>query len=65
MTKLIVPLDGSLDAELALPHARGLAGRDPVVLMSAIWQGEPVAPRRYLEERATQLVGQPVETDGA
>ena len=62
MTKLIVPLDGSLDAELALPHARALAGQDPVVLMSAIWQGEPIAPRRYLEERATQLVGPPVET---
>ena len=62
MTKIIVPLDGSLEGELALPHARGLAGSDPVVLVSAIWQGEPIAPRRYLEERATGLVGPPVET---
>ena len=62
MTTLIVPLDGSLDAELALPHARALAGGDPVVLMTAIWRGEPVAPRRYLEARATQLVGEPVHT---
>jgi nucleotide-binding universal stress UspA family protein len=62
MTKLIVPLDGSLEAELAIPHARALAGEDPVVLMSAIWQGEPVAPRRYLEERASQLIGPPVQT---
>ncbi len=62
MTNIIVPLDGSLEGELALPHARALADRDPVILMSAIWKGEPVAPRRYLEERATTLVGPPVET---
>jgi nucleotide-binding universal stress UspA family protein len=62
MTKIILPLDGSFEGELALPHARELAGTDPLILMSAIWQGEPVAPRRYLEERASQLTGPPVET---
>lgn len=62
MTKIIVPLDGSLEAELALPHARALAGNDPIVLMSSIWQGEPIAPRQYLDDRATNLVGPPVET---
>ncbi len=62
MTKIIVPLDGSLEGELALPHARALADRDPVILMSAIWKGEPIAPRSYLEERATTLVGPPVQT---
>ncbi len=62
MTKLIVPLDESLDAELALPHARALAGGDPVMLVTASWHGEPVAPSRYLEGRATQLVGEPVQT---
>ena len=62
MTKIIVPLDGSLEGELALPHARELAGEDPILLVSAIWQGEPVAPRQYLEERATQIIGPPVET---
>ncbi|MEP6624654.1 MAG: universal stress protein [Acidimicrobiia bacterium] len=62
MTTIIVPLDGSLEGELALPHARALAGPDPIILMSAIWRGEPIAPRRYLEERATALAGPPVET---
>jgi len=62
MTKIIVPLDGSLEAELALPHARELAGTDPLILMSAIWQGEPIAPRRYLDERARHITGPPVET---
>ena len=62
MTKFIVPLDGSLEAELALPHARALAGHDPIVVMSSIWHGEPIAPRQYLDERAATLVGPPVET---
>ncbi len=62
MTKIIAPLDGSREAERALPHARMLAGSDHLILMSSTWRGEPIAPRRYLEERATQVVGPPVET---
>ena len=55
MTKIIVPLDGSQEAELALPHARTLAGRDPIMLLSSVWHGEPIAPRAYLEDRAAHL----------
>ncbi len=62
MTKIIVPLDGSQEAELALPHARALAGRDPIMLLSSIWHGEPIAPRAYLEDRAASLAGEPNET---
>ena len=62
MTKIIVPLDGSQEAELALPHARMLAGPDPVMLLSSIWHGEPIAPRAYLEDRAARLAGEPTET---
>ncbi|MBK5289647.1 MAG: hypothetical protein JJE46_14385, partial [Acidimicrobiia bacterium] len=62
MTKIIAPLDGSVEAERSLPYARVLAGNDHLILMSSTWHGEPIAPRRYLEERAAQLVGPPVET---
>ncbi len=62
MTKIIAPLDGSVEAERALPYARVLAGNDPLILMTSTWRGEPIAPRRYLDERATQVVGPPVET---
>ena len=62
MTRLIVPLDGSPEAEGALPHARVLAGHDPVMLLTSVWHGEPLAPRRYYDERALALIGEPVET---
>ena len=54
MTKIIVPLDGSQEAELALPHARALAGQDPIMLLSSIWHGEPIAPRTYLDDHAAR-----------
>jgi len=51
MTTVIVPLDGSEMAEQALPHARDLAGGDGrVVLLCAATDGEPPAPRRYLDD---------------
>ena len=62
MTRIIVPLDASREAEGALPHARALAGHDPVMLLTSVWRGEPLAPRRYYDERALALVGEPVET---
>jgi len=62
MTSVIVPLDGSPEAEAALPHARALAGADPLLLLTSVWHGEPMAPRRYYDERALVLAGTPVET---
>jgi nucleotide-binding universal stress UspA family protein len=63
MTTVIVPLDGSVDAEAALPYARTLAGPDGrLVLVISVWRGEPPAPRQYLEDRALQLAGDPVES---
>ncbi len=41
---------------------RALAGHDPVMLLTSVWHGEPVTPRRYYDERALALVGEPVET---
>ncbi len=63
MTTVIVPLDGSAEAEMALPHARKLAGPDgSLLLVTAVWHGEPLAPRRYFEDRALGLAGEPVDT---
>lgn len=63
MTTVIVPLDGSAEAEMALPHARQLAGPDGLLLLvTAVWHGEPLAPRRYFEDRALALAGEPVDT---
>jgi nucleotide-binding universal stress UspA family protein len=62
MSTVIVPVDGSTGAELALPHARTLAGPDGrLVLVCGVWHDEPVAPRRYLDARARRLAGDPVE----
>lgn len=63
MTSAIVPLDGSWEAEVALPHARTLAGPDGwLVLVCSVWRGEPPAPRRYLDDRARRLAGGPIES---
>ncbi|MGZ6895836.1 MAG: universal stress protein [Acidimicrobiia bacterium] len=63
MTTVIVPLDGSAEAELALPHARALAGPGgELLLVTSIWHGEPIAPRRYFEDRALALVGDGART---
>lgn len=63
MRTVIVPLDGSTEAELALPHARGLAGPDGrILLLTSIWHGEPVAPRRYFEDRALAIAGEDAQT---
>lgn len=63
MRTVIVPLDGSTEAELALPHARGLAGPDGrLLLVTSIWHGEPVAPRRYFEDRALAIAGDDAQT---
>jgi nucleotide-binding universal stress UspA family protein len=63
MTTVIVPLDGSIRAESALPHAQVVAGpHGRLVLVVAAWNGEPLAPRRYLEDRALGLVGGAVDT---
>jgi nucleotide-binding universal stress UspA family protein len=59
---LVVPLDGSAYAELALPMAEALADRigGGLLLVSAQYQG-PLDPREYLEECATNIQ-HPVET---
>ena len=63
MTTVIVPLDGSLDAEAALPYARTLAGPDGrLVLLTSVWHDEPPAPRQYHEHRALRLAVEPVES---
>lgn len=63
MRTVIVPLDGSTEAELALPHARGLAGPDGrILLVTSIWHGEPIAPRRYFEDRALAIAGDDAQT---
>jgi len=62
MTSVIVPLDGSREGEVALPHARAIAGPDGwLVLVCSVWHGEPPAPRRYLDDRARPLAGGPIE----
>lgn len=61
MTEVIVPLDGTQEAELALAHARALAGSGKVHLVTSVWHGEPPAPRRYHEERALALAGTPTD----
>jgi nucleotide-binding universal stress UspA family protein len=51
MTTVIVPLDGSAAAEQAIPHARVLAGpQGRVLLLTCEFGGEPLAPRRYLDD---------------
>jgi len=63
MTTVIVPLDGSTEAERAIDPARALAGEaGQLVLLVSTWHDEPVAPRRYLEERARPLAGPDAET---
>lgn len=62
MNTVIVPLDGSVEAELALPHACQVAGEAPVLLLTSTWHGEPAAPRCYLEQRAMSLVGARAES---
>ncbi len=62
MTEYLVPLDGSRDSEIAIPHARALAGSDPLHLLTAVWKGEPPAPRKYHEARALNLAGSPAES---
>ena len=48
---------------MALPHARQLAGSGgSLLLMTSVWHGEPLAPRRYFEDRALALAGQPTDT---
>jgi nucleotide-binding universal stress UspA family protein len=62
MRTVIVPLDGSVDAEIALPHARALAGTDGrLLLLTSVWNGEPVSPRRYMEDRALELAAGPAK----
>jgi nucleotide-binding universal stress UspA family protein len=62
MTAVIVPLDGSVEAELALPHAQVLAGpHGRLVLLTVAGRGEPIAPRRYLEDCALGLVSGAVD----
>jgi nucleotide-binding universal stress UspA family protein len=61
MVDIIVPLDGSRGAEVALPHARALAGDGTLHVLTSIWKGEPPAPRRYHEDRALRLAGEPAE----
>jgi nucleotide-binding universal stress UspA family protein len=63
MNTVIVPLDGSAEAEAALPYARDLAGPDGrILLLTSVWHGEPVAPRRYFEDRALALAGDDAQT---
>jgi nucleotide-binding universal stress UspA family protein len=58
MTTVIVPLDGSAGAEHALPHARALAGPEGLLLLlTCEYRGEPIAPRRYLDDRTGELAG--------
>jgi len=58
MTTVIVPLDGSATAERALPHARALAGPEGrVLLLTCEFHGEPIAPRRYLDDRVGEITG--------
>lgn len=61
MNAVIVPLDGSVEAELALPHACQIAGEAPVLLLTSTWHGEPAAPRCYLDRRAMSLIGAKAE----
>jgi nucleotide-binding universal stress UspA family protein len=58
MTKsILVPLDGSADAERALPTAAGLARQASldVVLMTAEMGGVAVGPRHYLRRQAARF----------
>jgi nucleotide-binding universal stress UspA family protein len=58
MTTVIVPLDGSAMAEQALPHARTLAGPEGLLLLlTCEYGGEPIAPRRYLDDRIGEIPG--------
>lgn len=59
---LVVPLDGSGYAELALPVAGALAERigGGLLLVSAQYQG-PLEPREYLDECAARIEQFPVE----
>jgi nucleotide-binding universal stress UspA family protein len=59
---LIVPLDGSEFAERALPIAGAIAERigGGLLLLSAQYHG-PLEPHEYLEARASELKGFPVE----
>jgi nucleotide-binding universal stress UspA family protein len=62
MTTVIVPLDGSAAAEQAIPHARALAGpHGRLLLLTCECDGEPVAPRRYLDDILTRVEG-PADT---
>jgi nucleotide-binding universal stress UspA family protein len=63
---LVVPLDGSAYAELALPAAQALAERigGGLMLVSAQYQG-PLDPQGYLEECAERLGQVPVEVIGS
>ena len=58
MTTVIVPLDGSAAAEQAIPHARAIAGpAGRVLLLTCELDGEPVAPRRYLDDCVSRMPG--------
>lgn len=57
--RLLVPLDGSLQAENVLPYVEELARRlgSEVILLTACWPNEPLDRplRAYLERRASEL----------
>jgi nucleotide-binding universal stress UspA family protein len=44
MKRVLVPLDGSKDAEVALPFLGGILDKDDVVAL--LWVGKPEAPQR-------------------
>ena len=54
---VVVPLDGSLRSERALPHAVSVAERAGagIVLITTSWEGDSTTPRAYLAAKAAGL----------